>query len=153
MRFVLSIKLCPATINMALEWKTCVGVLEVLMRNLLGVLVAAGVMAGMGMVVATPAEAHGGGCCTYAKKVYYRKPVDHVVKKVHYERVRSFRTVFVKRLYQDRCGCHRFYRSVAVEKPVVATVKKVDLVTVRSYRTVAAISHYRRGCCCHRWWW
>ena len=126
------------------------------MRNLLGALVAAGVMAGMGMVVASPAEAHGfGGCCTYAKKVYYRQPVDHVVKKVHYERVRSYRTVYVKRLYQSHCGCRRFYRAVAAQKPVVTTVKRVDLVTVRSYRTVAAIRHYRKGCgCgCHRWWW
>ena len=131
----------------------CVGVLEVLMRNLLGVLVAAGVMAGMGMVVATPAEAHG-GCCSYAKKIYYREPVDHVVRKVTYERVRSYRTVYVKRLYQDHCGCHRFYRDVAVEKPVVATVRKVDFVTVRSYRTVAAIRYYRRGCgCCRGWFW
>ena len=40
---------------MAPEGKICVGVLEVLMRNLLGALVAASVMAGMGMVVATPA--------------------------------------------------------------------------------------------------
>jgi hypothetical protein len=130
------------------------------MRNLLGALVAAGVMAGMGMVAASPAEAHGFGCCSYAKKVYYREPVDHVVKKVHYERVRSYRTVFVKRLYQDRCGCRRFYRDVAVQKPVVTTVKKVDLVTVRSYRTVAAVRYYRKACgcgchrCgCHRWWW
>ena len=69
------------------------------MRKLLGILAAAGVMAGMGMAVATPAEAH--GCCTYAKKVYYRTPVDHVVKKVSYVRVRSYRTVYVKRLYQD----------------------------------------------------
>jgi hypothetical protein len=129
-----------------------VGVLEVLMRKLLGVLAAAGVMAGIGMAVATPAEAH--GCCTYAKKVYYRTPVDHVVKKVSYVRVRSYRTVYVKRLYQDHCGCHRFYRDIAVQKPVVATVRKVDLVTVRSYRTVAAIRHYRRGCgCCRGWLW
>ena len=69
------------------------------MRKLLGILAAAGVMAGMGMAVATPAEAH--GCCTYAKKVYYRTPVDHVVKKVSYVRVRSYRTVYVKRLYQN----------------------------------------------------
>ena len=122
------------------------------MRNLLGVLVAAGVMASMGMVIATPAEAHG-GCCTYAKKVYYRQPVDHVVKKVTYERVRSFRTVYVKRLYQDRCGCHRFYRSVAYSKPVVTVVPRVHLVTVRSYRTVVGTRLYRRGCCCRRWWW
>ena len=128
-----------------------VGVLEVLMRKLLGILAAAGVMAGMGMAVATPAEAH--GCCTYAKKVYYRTPVDHVVKKVSYVRVRSFRTVYVKRLYQTHCGCRRFYRNVAYSKPVVTVVPKVSYVTVRSYRTVAAINHFRRGCCCHRWWW
>jgi hypothetical protein len=128
-----------------------VGVLEVLMRKLLGILAAAGVMAGMGMAVATPAEAH--GCCTYAKKVYYRTPVDHVVKKVSYVRVRSYRTVYVKRLYQTHCGCRRFYRNVAYSKPVVTVVPKVSYVTVRSYRTVAAIKHFRRGCCCHRWWW
>jgi hypothetical protein len=128
-----------------------VGVLEVLMRKLLGILAAAGVMAGMGMAVATPAEAH--GCCTYAKKVYYRTPVDHVVKKVSYVRVRSFRTVYVKRLYQTHCGCRRFYRNVAYSKPVVTVVPKVSYVTVRSYRTVAAIKHFRRGCCCHRLWW
>lgn len=128
-----------------------VGVLEVLMRKLLGILAAAGVMTGMGMAVATPAEAH--GCCTYAKKVYYRTPVDHVVKKVSYVRVRSFRTVYVKRLYQTHCGCRRFYRNVAYSKPVVTVVPKVSYVTVRSYRTVAAIKHFRRGCCCHRLWW
>jgi hypothetical protein len=128
-----------------------VGVLEVLMRKLLGILAAAGVMAGMGMAVATPAEAH--GCCTYAKKVYYRTPVDHVVKKVSYVRVRSFRTVYVKRLYQTHCGCRRFYRNVAYSKPVVTVVPKVSYVTVRSYRTVAAIKHFRRGCCWHRLWW
>jgi hypothetical protein len=128
-----------------------VGVLEVLMRKLLGILAAAGVMAGMGMAVATPAEAH--GCCTYAKKVYYRTPVDHVVKKVSYVRVRSYRTVYVKRLYQTHCGCRRFYRNVAYSKPVVTVVPKVSYVTVRSYRTVAAIKHFRRGCCCHRLWW
>jgi hypothetical protein len=121
------------------------------MRKLLGILAAAGVMAGMGMAVATPAEAH--GCCTYAKKVYYRTPVDHVVKKVSYVRVRSFRTVYVKRLYQTHCGCRRFYRNVAYSKPVVTVVPKVSYVTVRSYRTVAAIKHFRRGCCCHRLWW
>jgi hypothetical protein len=128
-----------------------VGVLEVLMLKLLGILAAAGVMAGMGMAVATPAEAH--GCCTYAKKVYYRTPVDHVVKKVSYVRVRSFRTVYVKRLYQTHCGCRRFYRNVAYSKPVVTVVPKVSYVTVRSYRTVPAIKHFRRGCCCHRLWW
>lgn len=128
-----------------------VGVLEVLMRKLLGILAAAGVMAGMGMAVATPAEAH--GCCTYAKKVYYRTPVDHVVKKVSYVRVRSYRTVYVKRLYQTHCGCRRFYRNVAYSKPVVTVVPKFSYVTVRSYRTVAAIKHFRRGCCCHRLWW
>jgi hypothetical protein len=128
-----------------------VGVLEVLMRKLLGILAAAGVMAGMGMAIATPAEAH--GCCTYAKKVYYRMPVDHVVKKVSYVRVRSYRTVYVKRLYQTHCGCRRFYRNVAYSKPVVTVVPKVSYVTVRSYRTVAAIKRFRRGCCCHRLWW
>jgi hypothetical protein len=127
-----------------------VGVLEVLMRKLLGILAAAGVMAGMGMAVATPAEAH--GCCTYAKKVYYRTPVDHVVKKVSYVRVRSYRTVYVKRLYQDHCGCHRFYRNVAYSKPVVTVVPRVHLVTVRSYRTVAATRLFRRHCCCRGWW-
>ncbi len=123
------------------------------MRNLLGVLVAAGVMAGMGMVAATPAEANWrGGCCTYAKKVYYRQPVNHVAKKVTYERVRSYRTVWVKRLYQDRCGCRRFYRNVAYSKPVVTVVPRVHYVTVRSYRTVAATRYFRRGCCCRGWW-
>jgi hypothetical protein len=85
--------------------------------------------------------------------VYYRTPVDHVVKKVSYVRVRSFRTVYVKRLYQTHCGCRRFYRNVAYSKPVVTVVPKVSYVTVRSYRTVAAIKHFRRGCCCHRLWW
>lgn len=123
------------------------------MRNLLGVLVAAGVMAGMGMVAATPAEANWrGGCCMVAKKVYYRQPVSHVVKKVTYQRVRSYRTVWVKRLYQDRCGCRRFYRNVAYSKPVVTVVPRVHYVTVRSYRTVAATRYFRRGCCCRGWW-
>jgi hypothetical protein len=121
------------------------------MRNLLGVVVAAGVMAGMGMTAATPAEAH--GCCTYAKRVLYRQPVDHVVRKVTYERVRSYRTVYVKRLYADRCGCRRFYRTVAYQRPTVAVVRRVSLVTVRSYRTVVGTRLYRRGCCCRRWWW
>jgi hypothetical protein len=119
------------------------------MRNLFGVLVAAGVMAGMGMAVATPAEAR--GCCTYAKKVYYRQPVSHLVKKVTYERVRSYRTVYAKKLFSDRCGCRRFYRNVAYSKPVVSVVPRVSYVRVRSFRTVVATKLYRRACCCRRW--
>jgi hypothetical protein len=121
------------------------------MRNLLGVMVAAGVMAGMGMASATPAAAH--GCCTYAKRVLYRVPVDHVVKKVVYVRVRGYRTVYAKRLYASRCGCRRFYRTVAYRRPAVAVVPRVTYVTVRSYRTVVGTRLYRRHCCCRRWWW
>ena len=89
-----------------------------------------------------------GGCCTVAKKVYYRQPVDKLVRKVSYERVRSYRTVYVKKLYRDRCGCRRFYRSVAVQQPTVSVVRKVSYERVRAYRTVAAVKHYRKRCCC-----
>jgi hypothetical protein len=108
-------------------------------------------MAGTSMATTTAAEAnwfHRGGCCTVAKKVYYRQPVDKLVRKVSYERVRSYRTVWVKKLYADRCGCRRYYRSVAVQKPTVSVVRKVSLERVRAYRTVAAIKHYRKRCCC-----
>jgi hypothetical protein len=126
------------------------------MRGLLGVLVAAGVMAGTSLTVTTSAEANlfdrglfdRGGCCTVAKKVYYRQPVDKLVRKVSYERVRSYRTVYVKKLYRDRCGCRRFYRSVAVQQPTVSVVRKVSYERVRAYRTVAAVKHYRKRCCC-----
>ena len=99
------------------------------MRGLLGVLVAAGVMAGTSMAMTTSAEAHWfdrGGCCTVAKKVYYRQPTVKLVPRVTYERVRSYRTVWVKKLYRDRCGCRKFYRSVAVQQPTVSVVKRVS---------------------------
>jgi hypothetical protein len=121
------------------------------MRGLLGVLVAAGVMAGTSMAVTTSAEAHlfnRGGCCTVAKKVYYRQPTTTLVRKVSYERVRSYRTVWVKKAYSDRCGCRKFYRRVAVQQPTVSVVRKVSFERVRSYRTVAAVKHYRKRCCC-----
>jgi len=121
------------------------------MRGLLGVLVAAGVMAGTSMAMTTSAEANlfnRGGCCTVAKRVYYRQPVDKLVRKVSYERVRSYRTVFVKKLYRDRCGCRKFYRNVAVQQPTVSVVRKVSFERVRAYRTVAAVKHYRKRCCC-----
>ena len=121
------------------------------MRGLLGVLVAAGVMAGTSMAMTTSAEAHWfdrGGCCTVAKKVYYRQPTVKLVPRVTYERVRSYRTVWVKKLYRDRCGCRKFYRSVAVQQPTVSVVRKVSFERVRSYRTVAAVKHYRKRCCC-----
>ena len=121
------------------------------MRGLLGVLVAAGVMAGTSMAMTTSAEAHWfdrGGCCTVAKKVYYRQPVEKLVPRVRYERVRSYRTVWVKKLYRDRCGCRKFYRSVAVQQPTVSVVKRVTYERVRAYRTVSAVKHYRKRCCC-----
>ena len=119
------------------------------MRGLLGVLVAAGVMAGTSMAMTTSAEASwfGGDCCTVAKRVYYREPVERLVPKVVYERVRSYRTVYVKRLYVDRC-CRRFYRTVAMQQPTEAVVKKVVYERVRAYRTVAAVKYYRKRCCC-----
>ena len=68
--------------------------------------------------------------------------------RVTYERVRSYRTVWVKKLYRDRCGCRKFYRSVAVQQPTVSVVKRVSYERVRAYRTVAAVKHYRKRCCC-----
>ena len=122
------------------------------MRGLLGVLVAAGVMAGTSMAMTTSAEAgwlfDRGGCCTVAKRVYYRQPVSHLVRKVSYERVRSYRTVWVKKLYRDRCGCRRFYRSVAVQQPTTSMVRRVSWERVRAYRTVSAVRYYRKRCCC-----
>ena len=121
------------------------------MRGLLGVLVAAGVMAGTSMAVTTSAEANlfnRGGCCTVAKRVYYRQPTTTLVRKVSYERVRSYRTVWVKKAYSDRCGCRKFYRRVAVQQPTVSVVRKVSFEHVRAYRTVAAVKHYRTRCCC-----
>ena len=100
----------------------------------------------------TSAEAHwfnrGGDCCTVAKRVYYREPTEKLVPKVVYERVRSYRTVWVKKAYRDRCGCHRFYRNVAVQQPTVSVVKKVVYERVRAYRTVSAVKYYRKRCCC-----
>jgi hypothetical protein len=121
------------------------------MRGLLGVLVAAGVMAGTSVAVTTSAEAnlfHRGGCCTVAKKVYYRQPTSHLVRKVSYERVRSYRTVYAKKLYSDRCGCRKFYRTVAYSKPTVSVVRKVSWERVRAYRTVARTRLFRKHCCC-----
>ena len=121
------------------------------MRGLLGVLVAAGVMAGTSMAVTTSAEAnlfHRGGCCTVAKKVSYFKPVTKLVRKVSYERVRSYRTAWVKKLYRDRCGCRKFYCSVAVQQPTVSVVRKVTWERVRAYRTVIATKLFRKRCCC-----
>lgn len=121
------------------------------MRGLLGVLVAAGVMAGTSMAMTTSAEAHWfhrDGCCTVAKKVYYREPTTKLVPKVVYERVRSYRTVWAKKLYSDRCGCRKFYRRVAVQQPTVSVVKKVVYERVRAYRTVSAVKYFRKRCCC-----
>ena len=70
------------------------------------------------------------------------------MRKVSYERVRSYRTVYVKKLYRDRCGCRKFYRTVAVQQPTVSVVRKVSYERVRAYRTVAAVKHYRKRCCC-----
>lgn len=121
------------------------------MRGLLGVLVAAGVMAGTSMAMTTSAEAHwlrGGDCCTVAKRVYYREPVAKLVPRVTYERVRSYRTVWVKKAYSDRCGCRKFYRRVAVQQPTVSVVKKVVYERVRAYRTVSTVKYFRKRCCC-----
>jgi hypothetical protein len=132
--------------------KSCVGEFgSFRMRGLLGVLVAAGVMAGTSMAMTTSAEAHlfdRGGCCTVAKKVYYRQPTTSLVRKVSYERVRSYRTVWAKKLYSDRCGCRKFYRRVAVQQPTVSVVRKVTWERVRSYRTVSAVKYFRKRCCC-----
>lgn len=117
------------------------------MRKLLSVFVATGVMAAAGMAVTAPAEAH--GCCTYYKKVRFYQPVYTTVKKVRYERVRGYRTVYRKKLYRDRCGCRKFYRTVAYRKPVVTVVPRVEYVKVRSYRTVWKKRLYRRRCCCN----
>jgi hypothetical protein len=122
------------------------------MRGLLGVLVAAGVMAGTSMAVTTSAEAnlfHRDGCCTVAKRVSYYKPVTKLVRKVSYERVRSYRTVYAKKLYQNRCGCHKFYRTVGYQKPVVSVVRKVTWERVRAFRTVVRTRLFRKRCCCH----
>jgi hypothetical protein len=133
--------------------KSCVGEFgSFRMRGLLGVLVAAGVMAGTSLAVTTSAEAHlfdRGGCCTVAKKVYYRQPTTTLVRKVSYERVRSYRTVWAKKLYSDRCGCRKFYRKVAVQQPTVSVVRKVSYERVRAYRTVVRTKLFRKRCCCH----
>lgn len=121
------------------------------MRGLLGVLVAAGVMAGTSLATTTSAEANWFGrnnCCNYYKAVRVAQPVDRLVKKVSYERVRSYRTVFAKKLYRDRCGCRKFYRTVSYRKPVVAVVRKVSYERVRAYRTVVVKKLFRRRCCC-----
>lgn len=122
------------------------------MRGLLGVLLAAGTLAGASMTATTSAEAglfhRGGGCCTVAKRVHYRQPVVKLVPRVSYERVRSYRTVWVKKAFTDRCGCRKFYRRVAVQQPTVSVVKKVTYERVRSYRTVSTVKHYRKRCCC-----
>lgn len=126
------------------------------MRKLLTVLMAAGVMAGAGMITTTSAEAHwrGKGCCTYAKKVRYYKPTTKLVRKVEYVRVRAYRTVVAKKLYRDRCGCRKFYRNVRYYKPTTQLVRKVRYYRVRAYKPYVGVKHYRRGCCCrhHRWW-
>jgi hypothetical protein len=117
-------------------------------------MMAAGVMAGAGMITTTAAEAH--GCCSHVKKVRYYKPTTQLVRKVEYVRVRSYRTVHVKRLYRDRCGCRKFYRTVAYRQPTTQLVRKVRYERVRAYRTVVGYKHVRRHCCCghhHRWWW
>jgi hypothetical protein len=121
------------------------------MRKLVAVLTAAGVMAGAGLVTTTAAEAHhwrDRGCCTYAKKVQYYKPVTHLVKKVEYVRVRSYRTVAVKKLYRDRCGCRKFYRTVAYRQPVEKLVPRVTYERVRAYKAYTVTRHFRRRCCC-----
>jgi hypothetical protein len=148
-RAVWRIRFITETSNMKNRAWVNLGVFR--MRGLLGVLVAAGVMAGTSLAVTTSAEAHlfdRGGCCTVAKKVYYRQPTTTLVRKVSYERVRSYRTVWAKKLYSDRCGCRKFYRRVAVQQPTVSVVRKVTWERVRSYRTVAAVKHYRKRCCC-----
>jgi hypothetical protein len=148
-RAVWRIRFITETSNMKNRAWVNLGVFR--MRGLLGVLVAAGVMAGTSLAVTTSAEAHlfdRGGCCTVAKKVYYRQPTTTLVRKVSYERVRSYRTVWAKKLYRDRCGCRKFYRNVAVQQPTVSVVRKVSYERVRSYRTVAAVKHYRKRCCC-----
>ncbi len=120
------------------------------MRGLLGVLVAAGVMAGTSVAMTSYAEAglFHRDCCTVAKKVYYREPTTKLVPRVTYERVRSYRTVWVKKAYSDRCGCRKFYRRVAVQQPTVSVVKKVVYERVRAYRTVSAVKYFRKRCCC-----
>jgi hypothetical protein len=149
-RAVWRIRFITETSNMKNRAWVNLGVFR--MRGLLGVLVAAGVMAGTSMAVTTSAEAHlfdRGGCCTVAKKVYYRQPTTTLVRKVSYERVRSYRTVWAKKLYRDRCGCRKFYRKVAVQQPTVSVVRKVSYERVRAYRTVVRTKLFRKRCCCH----
>jgi hypothetical protein len=149
-RAVWRIRFITETSNMKNRAWVNLGVFR--MRGLLGVLVAAGVMAGTSLAVTTSAEAHlfdRGGCCTVAKKVYYRQPTTTLVRKVSYERVRSYRTVWAKKLYRDRCGCRKFYRNVAVQQPTVSVVRKVTWERVRAYRTVARTKLFRKRCCCH----
>jgi len=114
------------------------------MRKLVAVLTAAGVMAGAGLVTTTSAEAHwrDRGCCTYAKKVMYYKPVTKLVKKTEYVRVRSYRTVHVKKLYRDRCGCRKFYRTVAYRQPVETVVPRVRYERVRARGRLAGSDRY-----------
>lgn len=120
------------------------------MRKLLSVLMAAGVMAGAGMVTTTSAEAGHwrSGCCTVMKKVRYYRPTTKLVRKVEVVRVRGYRTVYAKKLYRDRCGCRKFYRTVAYRKPTVTLVRKVRYERVRAYRPVVGYKRYRRRCCC-----
>ncbi len=127
------------------------------MKKVLAVLVAAGVMGGMGMLFAAPAEAHGccvryvkpAPCCVNYRAVRYYKPVDRLVRKVSYERVTSYRTVLVKKAYRD-CCCRRFYRTVAYQQPVEKMVRKVSYERVTYYKPYTVVKAYRRRCC--GWW-
>lgn len=128
------------------------------MRKLVTVLMAAGVMAGAGTMATTSAQAHwrDRGCCSHYKKVrYYKpvykkvvfyKPVTKLVKKVKYYRVRSYETVYVKKLYRDRFCDHnrRYYRTVRYFKPVDKVVPKVVYYRVRAYKPYVVTKRVHR---------
>lgn len=122
------------------------------MKKVMAVLMAAGLMGAIGTTFAAPAEAHGrrGDCCVHYKAVRYYKPVDKLVRRVSYERVRFYRTVYAKRLYRDRCGCRKFYRTVRYYRPVAKLVPKVTYERVRFYKPYVVKQAYRRRC--GGWW-
>jgi hypothetical protein len=123
------------------------------MRKLVAVLMAAGVMAGAGMITTTSAEAHwrDRGCCTYLKRVVVRVPVDKIEKRVETTRVFSWKRVETKRLYRDRCTGRRFYRVRSWGEPVFKEVPRVFYVRVRAYREEIVTRRYIRRCCGRHW--
>jgi hypothetical protein len=123
------------------------------MKKVMAVLMAAGIMGAVGTTFAAPAEAHWrrGDCCVHYRAVRYYKPVDKLVRKVTYERVTFYRTMYVKRLYRDRCCCRKFYRTVRYYKPVEKLVPRVTYERVRAYRPYIVRRAYRSRCC-GGWW-